>query len=49
VSDLINVIDKIIFLINEILFKINSRLNIINLLSVINKFIIILIDRIIKV
>jgi len=41
---LINVIDKIIFLIKKIIVKVNLRLNIINLLSVIIKFIIILID-----
>jgi len=49
VSDLIDVIDKINFLIDKIIIKINLRLNIINLLNVINKFIIILTDGIIKV
>ena len=48
-SDLIDVIDKINFLIDKIIIKINLRLNIINLLNVINKFIIILTDGIIKV
>jgi len=33
----IGVIDKIIFLVDEIIIKINLKLNIINLLDVINK------------
>jgi len=46
---LIDVTDKKILLIDKIIVKINLRLNIIYLLNVINKFIIILMDEIIKV
>jgi len=49
VNDLINMIDKIIFFTNEIIVKTTLILNIINLFCVINKFIFILIDEIIKV
>ena len=46
---MIDVTDKKILLIDKIIVKINLRLNIIYLLNVINKFIIILMDEIIKV